>query len=275
MYRVPDLIHVGLQKTGTSLLQRRIFPLFRPAVASLRGRDIELVGDRFVRLRDVTLPPSEHVLYSRENLVSRAEHMVENDLSVAERLAAASPGSRIVISLRSQFTILRSMFGLAVKNGYKAPFGDFIGEIIDLDKLNYFAIVSRFRQVFGRERVLVLLFEDLIDEPQLSTNLLASFFSMAPPIVSPALPIERRSENDTALMVRRLANRVRSNFGKSVLLRTGGAVSRVAGRILGFDVVVERRIPAIERSFAESNRALFGDGKWTERIALYPGLEQP
>ena len=84
-YRLPkhDFYHIGYHKTATKLLKRHVFPQLRP--------EMDKAGIS---------------LLSREGL---SGSLFEDDLTVPQEIAAVNPEAKIIICIRSQYTIFPSI----------------------------------------------------------------------------------------------------------------------------------------------------------------------
>ena len=144
---VPSVFHVGLRKTGTTYLQKRLLPLFA---------DRAIYISSMYELESLTANESRPIILSNEGLATRPGSLLEIDPECPDRIAAINPNAHIIVTIRSQFSVLRSMFGLAVKMGYVRPFSAFIDEAIASGALDYFRVTESFRKTFGKDNVTVL-----------------------------------------------------------------------------------------------------------------------
>lgn len=178
------LLHIGYHKTGTTFIQTHVFtrengflvpwtvftgepiehfvlthPLRFDAKAVRRAFDraIETAGDHAL------IPAISHEDLSGHPLWSRYY-----GFDVAERLHATFPEAKVLIAVREQKSMLRSLFGQYIVQDGLSPLSEFIGTgnelpgfrpICRLDHLEYDMLVGRYRELFGDEQVLVLPFE--------------------------------------------------------------------------------------------------------------------
>jgi hypothetical protein len=165
MRLIPDVIHVGLRKTGTTYLRRRLLPLFGDGVLCV-GRMAQLDS-----LSDTEMRP---IILSNPGLLTRPKPLLDSGPECIDEVASLNPNAHIIISIRSQFTIMRSTYGLAVKNGYANRYSVFIDEAIESGLFDYSRLVNLYRNRFGRRNVTILLFEQMIADPNFAVRQIAA-----------------------------------------------------------------------------------------------------
>jgi hypothetical protein len=196
---VPDVIHVGLRKTGTTYLQKNVLPLFADRAVYVKNMQ------QLAQLGDAEARP---IILSNEGLTHRRGSLLDVDPQFCENVAELNPRAHIIVSIRSQFSVLRSMFGLAVKMGYADPYARFIDDVIASGSLDYLRIVTRFRERFGADRVTVLLFEELIGDPDAAIRRVAASLGVDAPASQPDANPVRETPGDLFIEVGRLSNRL-------------------------------------------------------------------
>jgi hypothetical protein len=198
------VLHIGFHKTGTTALQSQFFTrlpncayLTRvgPYSAEYRAlfRNLRFAGDgEYLQdtvgalMNEIRGRPSRMLLISDEGLSGMIWRPSSYRERIAERLYQLFPEGRIVICVRNQSTMLRSMYSSYVKKGGSAPFGKFVdGKAphypVNLDHLCYDTLVERYQTLFGRERVLVLPFEMFVQEQSDFLSRLSAFIQAEPP----------------------------------------------------------------------------------------------
>ena len=149
------IIHIGLQKTGTTYLQNIVFPQLR---------EVTYIGRPYTQenLAFNTLQYADHSLYSElilkkeiEKIVNIANHnpiLISDELfagvthynfinrgMVAERLSKVFPKAEIVLFLRNQKDLIVSLHNQAIKTGmFDQPLNEYFlyvpGEGFSLEK---------------------------------------------------------------------------------------------------------------------------------------------
>lgn len=184
------IVHIGYHKTATSWFQRRVYP----SVASHRYVDRRLVrslflgGDAF----GFDPPAARAALYRDDD--GRPPILCEEDLSgvlhngagstfiageVARRLHATLPDARIVIFVRAQAPAAASWYGQYLREGGTAGVHRYLfpeqyrhlGHVrpfklphFCFTQLDYRGLIERYDALFGRDRVIVLPYEQLVDD---------------------------------------------------------------------------------------------------------------
>ncbi|MEM7515403.1 MAG: sulfotransferase domain-containing protein [Planctomycetota bacterium] len=264
-------IHIGYHKTGTTFLQQSVFQahprlecwdLLREhravrGIATAHDFDFDPASYQSLRPRS-DLP----WVISWEGFVGDPLSGAQTNLRTAERLARVWSGARILITLRSQRTIWTSLYRQYVAEGGTCNVSRFAA----LDASNrvfmaepyfrYFELVERYRALFGKERVHVGLYEQLLSTPGTLIAQYLKFIGASPLDVH----FETRANpslKGPALQALRMAN----HFLRSPL-HPGGAVpveNRRARRFLA-----SLSAAAESRSSRETDG--FGRGPWSRKV---------
>ena len=265
---VPTVFHVGLRKTGTTFLQKRLLPLFA---------DRALYVKNMTQLAAAGAAERRPVILSNESLTHVGASMTELDRRAPETIAAINPDARIIISIRSQYTILRSMYALDVKMGYAERYPAFLERVIASGTLDYFSIVESFRKQFGNDNVAVVLFEQMVREPDTAIRQIAASLGVSAPTALPNDSPERETAGDLFIEMGRLANRILGprpggwrRAAKFLVQVSAHKLDR--GKPWLFDT--RPLYGRLREAFAESNQRLFRTLGANKYSAAYPGLEE-
>ncbi len=178
------ILHIGYHKTGSSWLQKQLFP---------NARGLSVVPR--IEIRRQLLIPSPVAFdpgQARANLAAgRSGRLVlsEEELSgnlhtgglhgafsleLADRLHRTFPEGRVVIFLREQKTMVASAYKQYIKSGGTRGIRGFLTPAasphktpnFSLDFLVYDRLVEAYEKRFGRENVAVFLYEELASQPR-------------------------------------------------------------------------------------------------------------
>jgi hypothetical protein len=180
--------HVGHHKTGTTWLQKGLYVqhqdihlVNRPSApwdskllqqligASERSFDVAVARSTLHQSYDVK---KKVQLVSAERLSGHPLSGGFDSYIIAERIKKICPQAKIVIGVRHQFSMLRSLYIQMLKEGFIGSFNDFVNSsswkrpFFRQDYLEYHFLVSRYIELFGKQNVLVKLYEDLSDSPK-------------------------------------------------------------------------------------------------------------
>jgi len=200
MTAVDILIHAGLHKTGTTWLQQRVFSerdgkeiaycgdidlLYRtfitPAASRFSAADAR---EGFAPLLDRAEKHKQLAVMSGEGLAGRPFHAKYYRQHTVRRLAEAFPEARILLTIREQRAIIYSMYGQYLRFGYTASLTEFLRAvpegsshhpILEREFYDYMLLLQDFEQVFPADRICILPFEWLLDQPQAAIDRLAGF----------------------------------------------------------------------------------------------------
>ncbi len=191
------VVHFGIHKTASTFLQKRFFPglegvcyvplraerqAFLDAV--LRADALEFdAADARARLAapEGALP----VVLSDEQFYGLVWDGAQARGATAERLAATLPGARAILVLRNQPDQLQSLYLQYVKTGGTADPAGFLASgrhplRVSPAYFRYAAYVEHLHRLFGAERVLVLLYEDLRADAEGFLNRVCDFVGVPP-----------------------------------------------------------------------------------------------
>ena len=279
-----DFYHVGLHKLGSTYLRARVYPLFEDPESL---RDDELHSSNCYGWKSSKGGADQTVILHSYNTISG--YPDRPNAQGPALVHDVNPDAKIVISIRSQATMLRSIYWLCVKTGDDRSFDRFAGDVIANGKLDYDALVGSYRKTFGEENVLVLIFEELASDPQMTVERLAHFFGVPVPelLDDKATPI-KIGLGDLEVDIRRRLNAHAARRGHKNTHRTYGAMGRllIAAAHRG-DLAFRRlfgRSPTLIRlrdqerllreAYGESNRRLFASLYDCPFASRYPGLER-
>ncbi|MDC0572445.1 hypothetical protein OAO91_03275 [Luminiphilus sp.] len=243
------IIHVGLPKTASTSLQKvfnssdQFYYLGRGCSASMIdyvSPEIEIAAEIDLRFRRKLLFNKEKFVdsftrqldrgYSQSKIpVFSSEYLAwasvdEIDLvDKVNRLALAFPsGTKILMFVREQNDLLKSIYRESVRQGFFRSYSAFIDNAWEkqdrnwLPCLNYGAIKSLYEEFFGKDSVLVLPYEWYKESPNLVNERLNNFLGLNCNFVSSG--IANQALDDSQLLAMRFLNeKIRHTVGNDVL----------------------------------------------------------
>lgn len=197
------VIHVGFHKTATSWLQKHYFKA-HPEIALVNDYK-KPQDDRFLSYLIATptlkFSPEESKTLWQE--VVRTEYHGEPAIcisaerlsghpasggydreTIAERLSQTIPNARILITVRDQVEIVKSIYNQLLREGYPGTFTDLVRSqqwkctSFCLAYLEFDLLVEAYANRFGKQNVCVLRFEDFRDSKLAFLEQLASFIGV-------------------------------------------------------------------------------------------------
>lgn len=201
---ISHLLHVGYPKTGSKFLQGWFDAHPRIAFTQMgiagAGDAMRLV-ERFAFTEDldcavtsfegITLPVADHRDIDRgvfAQLVPRRQALVR----LAEALASLFPSAHVLIVTRGLREMMRSYHGEAVRHGVLEPLDEFCRSFLRAHEpgevpFDYNFAIGLYERLFGPDRVIVLPYELLRDDPARFVRLVEE----AAGILHCPLPLER------------------------------------------------------------------------------------
>lgn len=305
------LVHIGYHKTGSSWLQRRLFvhedvgfvlahakaavvdPLVLPHALDFDAAACRSVLEPAVRRAWAAgkLPVISHERISGEVHIGGRDSK-----DAAERLAATFPEARILIVIREQRDMIRSIYGQFIKGTGVWPLRDYLDPPVPPrtlfkyghfrpDHYRYHRLIGCYQELFGGERVIVLPYELFREDPvEFVTRLLTSVGLEPEAGTLAALPYGEAvnpSLSTLGVALKRRMNLLagkRTGFNPAPLLPGGG--QRRNQRLQALAFKVDRRLPAAwkaaadertERRIADRFRGYYAESN--RRTAELTGLD--
>lgn len=254
------LLHIGYHKTGSTYLQNHFF---KPE----NGFTTDIGENRTRIVRDIVYPDNFkfdsaccRAIYqpfvdaaaardlcfvlSHERLSGYPPSGGYDRMLIAQRLAATFPGSRVLIVIREQVSLIRSLYSQFITDGGDLTLSRFLEqpeprlgrmpgfrrEVYEFDRL-----ISYYHELFGADRVLTLPFEMMAREKDEFARRISTFTRCQPPLSLPS-EVSNRRRPVTMQLVQMWGNRF---FSNNELSR--GAVIDIPR--------FQRRIAVLERFF--------------------------
>jgi len=204
----PELfIHIGLHKTGTTYLQSSVFPelelnylrrddpSFQPYLKRIRHQDPIVFDADAVREGIAPLLREGKNLISDEGLSGSPLQRYANRDAILCKLHRVFPNAVIIVAIREQRDLIDSMYRQYIAAGGTHKLCDVLSETgsgvsydqIDLESLCFSKYLTRIEEMFGRNQLQVLVYEDLVCDRK-------RFLSRIEETVGVQLPNEPNSE---------------------------------------------------------------------------------
>ncbi len=177
------IVHIGYHKTGTTYLQRNLFPRLkgiqfydydtcRKLLTSIhQSTSLEYEPEHI----SVKLDKSKKALYSLEALTGTMGLGTYN-LEIAHRLKNLG-FAKIIITIRRQDLMLEAIYRQYVQQGGVLKSKAFLKNynFFSWSYLDYYPLVKRYCGLFGQENVLVLAQEELLENSSVTESRIQEF----------------------------------------------------------------------------------------------------
>lgn len=188
-------IHVGPHKTGSTFLQREVFPKISSTFLSQQIKCAEVLRmlnqnglfRDFSGISKWVASLSSHgdkVILSNEDFFGPFGNSYWENKEYSETLASLFPNAKVIMVIRKQHNILESMYKQTLHIGWSIPKLRFICshrsrdgiELLDQERyffptiradcLQWDVFAENYVSLFGRENVKILVYEDLANNPE-------------------------------------------------------------------------------------------------------------
>lgn len=174
-------IHVGLPKTGTTFLQKNVFPYldvnYIPEYTKFGNLDRRILT--FAYQADKPILISDEYLYGR--IISSQQKA--NNVTILKRLKRLYPNAKIIICFREKKSWLKSIYNQFRKhmsrNVLVKNFDDWYNNYFDDEALNFTNYKNLAKELF--DEVLILHYEDLVKDPDNFVKNIADFIGVDMP----------------------------------------------------------------------------------------------
>lgn len=220
------LVHIGYHKTGSTWLQERIF---REPLGYYSPWDRRLAFSTFILVNPLTFSSAEaYDIYregieeayqrslvpviSQEALSGNRSRPLYTAKSTADHLHQTFPEAKIFVAVREQISMVASWYKHHVMAGNRLGIDEYLAApeagfdpMFPLDHLEYHNLIGYYQKLFGRERVLVLPYEQLRDSGPSFVSSINRFVGLDPVSEVPE-EVENRGYSAMSVELRRRIN---------------------------------------------------------------------
>jgi hypothetical protein len=155
-------LHIGLHKTGTTFLQREVFPKMNiNFIHKTNKNKIDKNKKNLLSNEDLCGNPFKEDLFDRKIIL--------------HGLKALYPNAKIIVGLREKESITKSLYSQWVKNGGVEKYPFFRKKILSSPKFDYDKLINLLNGIFGSKNVYIYKFEELRDNPKKSIDGICKF----------------------------------------------------------------------------------------------------
>lgn len=272
-------IHIGMPRTATTFFQQKVFP-FLPEFETV-GLDQSHYSESFNKLQfsdDSLYDPSEilkqkekwkknKILISNENFIGQSTHFNHINRSIiANRLKEAFPEAKILLVLRNQIDLLASIYAINLHwketrkiddiiwnpfhnkktktiGGPATSYYNTLEAFESLNGYNYTPLIDLYKSLF--KDVKVLLFEDLIQQPDIFSEQLASFFKVDKSFISKQIEEQPKIN---AGVTKKQTNKLISLNRYSIFFENNRFISRICNKLRR--AILQSKKPGQKPSFS-------------------------
>jgi len=200
-------IHIGYHKTGTSYLQKVIFPKLNNINFINADDNKEFFLKLFFQdplnfnlnntLADFKkkINQKKTTLISAEGLSGGPGYKHINNKNIADKLYALFPRAKIIVVIRNQLDLILSFYKLHIEGGGIMSFKKYIGynngefitsykiydSRVNLDMFKFKNLVDYYSKKFGKENLLILFYEEFYQDKYTYLRKIFDFMNLNTP----------------------------------------------------------------------------------------------
>jgi len=184
-------IHVGMHKTGTTFLQEEVFP--------------NISGINYQRKIDLTtkVEPGKINLFSDENLDGGSYRLFANPkdrYTIAYNLRQMFPTAKIIICIRDKDEWIQSAYKQYTLSYFGYTFLEYFRRM-NKETLDFTTYAVYLQNLFGRDNVLVLNYQDLKNDPHAFVELICDFIGVEVPMYEVKTTYPSLDDGQVAIIV--------------------------------------------------------------------------
>lgn len=228
------LIHIGYHKTGSTWLQEHLFSdenqAFCLALSLQETRDLIIMPNaldfdpKIVEdLESNLINKHQFPVISNERLSGNPHSGGYDSKEIADRLRACFPNGKILIVIREQKSAIFSSYIQYIRAGGPCSIQDYlyppergkpVSPLFDFEHFNYYRLVKYYIELFGKDRVLVLPFEDFKKDARTFCNNICDFAKLN---IHPELSYREKTNKRISTFSSILLRQSNKIFAKSTL----------------------------------------------------------
>ncbi len=237
------IIHIGYPKTGTKWLQKNLFPnlegcfflnrpqvfdlLIKPDTFEFSATECKQQIDKLAQGRRVAI--SEELLLGGLDIGFGVGEFI---VTMANRLKSVYSDALIIITLRNQVEAISSVYGHYIKSGGTYSPSSFLGiegrhksfyknhHLFSLKFFEYDRIVNHYMELFGKEKVIILYYEDFLSDQVQFIQEFSRLVGIPTTNAMPVLRFENKRLSSASVKIMRLLNRftAKNTYFKNYLI---------------------------------------------------------
>lgn len=164
------VIHIGIQRTGTTFLQNNVFPLIDEInIVNIGFRELNFLLEHMNEKNNyITFNKIENRFqHGKINLISNENIWWHpwtgriNKIEKLQKLKLLFPKAKILFGIRNKIDLLLSMYKRNIMDGSTLSYKEFQEKIVNIDDLNYEHYIRNLNDLFYEKNVYIYKFEDM------------------------------------------------------------------------------------------------------------------
>lgn len=172
------VLHIGMQRTGTTFLQYNVFPYIKEInMVDFDRTDTGVVGNGQIKKIMLNIEKYDYDIISKkifsrfkqnkinlisdENINCKMFSREDKRFLKTTKLKEFFPDAKIIFGIRNKEQLFVSWYVKYVMKGGSSSFREYINEVENVKKLDYEPYIDFLYDLYGKENVYVYKFEDL------------------------------------------------------------------------------------------------------------------
>ena len=177
----PDFFHIGYPRTGTTFLQSSIFKQCEDKIFFEKSKVPFFYKWKKEFKNSIYKDVSSTKVKNKIFLDTEEEFsgdMFRDNYQFPSHIYDINKNAKIILTVRSQYSILPSIYSLFIKKGGKLDFDEYIEIIVKNKKFDFNILYKEYLKFFKRKQILVLFFEELIKKPKKYVTKILNFMEI-------------------------------------------------------------------------------------------------
>ena len=209
----PNIFHIGYPRTGTTFLQKSIFNQCRDRLFYQKSEVPQFYNWKPSYKYDLYKDIKESLVKNKIFLDTEEEFsgdMYQDNYTFPMYIKNINPKSKIILTIRSQYSIIPSIYSLYIKKGGRLSFDQYLELLILNNKFKFNKLYNAYLDFFPKNQILLLFFEELKYNKQLYIEKIFDFIGLKKTILNTQIKpqFKNAKQSDSHIFATYIMNKI-------------------------------------------------------------------